>query len=158
MNPQALLVVGEKSGFRPESCVWFSGLSIGSDMAFPGRALGGSCSPRTRRGAQTVHRGLWGAVSPSHRLRPPGQPDSCVCVCILSLGPLVESCWWGALPQALLRETSLLRGLAETLSAHGLGTSPLLSLPSSLSSARGSSARQTPLVRASSQVRCISQC
>lgn len=128
MNPQALLVVGGESGFRPESCVLLSGLSMGSDMAFPGRALGGSCSPRTRRGAQTVRRGLWGGVSHSRRLRPPGQPDSLVCVCILSLGAPCGDVLVGALPQAFLRETSLLRGLAETLSACGLGTSPVPSL------------------------------
>ena len=110
------------------TAVVLSGLSMGSDMAFPGRALGGSCSPRTRRGAQTVRRGLWGGVSHSRRLRPPGQPDSLVCVCILSLGAPCGDVLVGALPQAFLRETSLLRGLAETLSACGLGTSPVPSL------------------------------
>ena len=138
MNPQALLVVGEESGFRPESCVWVLGLRMGSDMAFPGRALRGSCSPHTRRGAQTVHRALWGGVSPSRRLRPPGQLGSCVCICILSLGVPCGDMLVGASPQALLRETSLLRGLAETLSARGLSISPLLSLPSSLPSPPGS--------------------
>lgn len=134
-----MLVVGEESGFRTESCVWLLGLSMGSDMAFPGRALGGSCSPHTRRGAQTVH-ALWGGVSPSCRLRPPGQLGSCVCVCILSLGVPCGDMLVGASPQALLRETSLLRGLAETLSARGLSISPLLSLPLSLPCPPGSSA------------------
>lgn len=121
-NHQALLVVGEESGFRPASCVWLWGLSMGSDTAFPGWALGGSCPARHRRGAETVHRGLWRGVSPSHGLGPPSRL-LCVRVCILSLRAPCGDLLVGASPQAFLRETSLLRGLAETLSG------PLLPCP-----------------------------